>query len=602
MDVFTDRLQVIDDNRPNRPVVMLLFLQRASLKNHFQYINPLGLISLATFIGERGYAPRVFSGILGNAVFHLEREGERNTVSAVALYCDFENQSVVESFSRYLRERWKIVVLVGGPQGVALGRDFIVASRCNAVARGEGENTLLELLDCLVLKRGRLEEIKGISFLDSNGDCIVTPERELIRNPDTLPIQELSYLMNSPNDNFSVLTGRGCPFKCAFCYEGESSKALRIRSVDSVMAEIRHILKNNPGIRYVWFADDTFTLDSTRIEAFCDALSLLRRERDFVWFCEGHPRVLLKWPHLVKRMVDAGLVRMQIGIESGSRRVLEKYRKISSVEHVEALVRVCRDARLPQLCGNIIIGGAVETEETLDETWRFIRWLLDLGPGMLDIGLTFFMPFPETAITNAPQEYGLQILDGNASTSVGDYPVVETRNMSRERISDARRVLQERILSHMQRLLDGGKVSHEDILTHYRLRNEYGIASVWYLAVYTQSYFLNRRYLLMSVSGAERMADIPEDELWEWRPLRVFSLWNGISWHEKLPGIRDYLLSPFEYRLIQHCSGKSTLRRVVSRIHEEFGSRFDAPVDAGNMVLDILKKYESNNWVVFNPK
>ena len=587
--------------KDERPFVLLFFIQRPLFKDSFEYVEPLGLMSLAAFIDEKGYEPGVFTGTSIDAEKLLESESKKRRISAIGFYCDFENVSLIESFGALIAEKYSIPVIAGGPQAGALGEEFFMRSKAVAAARGEGEQTLFELLEFIINKKGSLRAINGITFIDEKGGLVSTPEREPLQDLDLLPHQKQSYSLSGPKSNLSVLSGRGCPFRCAFCFMGGSAKKVRLRSVKNVMTEIRKNFDENPDIKYVWFADDTFTLSRERLEEFCAELSKLRRERDFVWFCEGHPGLIAKWPDIVKRMVDSGLARMQIGIETGSARLIELYRKQTDLAEIEKVVCACRDAGLAQLCGNIIIGGAKETAETLGETWNFIDRLLSAAPGMLDISFTLFTPYPGAAITECPSDFGVEITDRASLTSIGDFPVSRTEELDAFDISKAKYDFTAKLVRRMKALLNEGRVPHELIMSHYRLSARYGISSVWHRAVYSKAPFLDRKYSLLTDSSAETMGKAGgEGNICIWRPLRVFSMWNAVAWREMVPEISGYVLSPLEYQLILHCSGKLRLGEILDRVYPMFSRAFDNLDEFKNMALEVLGDFDRKNWIVFN--
>jgi hypothetical protein len=173
--------------------------------------------------------------------------------------------------------------------------------------------------------------------------------------------------------------------------------------------------------------------------------------------------------------------------------------------------------------------------------------------------------------------------------------------MGLDEITAARGKLWKKILDSMNRLLRSGCVFHGDILRHYRLNVDYGISSVWHGAVYSREPFLHRRYMLLVKSDAERMEDIPADELLSWRPLRVFSLWNAITWKGAAPEISQHVLSPLEYELLLLCSGKLQVRQVMDLLLEKFKDRFETGEEAERMVFGFLKEFEERNWLVFAP-
>ncbi len=585
--------------KEQKPFVPLLFIQRPLFKDSFKYIEPLGLMSLAAFIDDKGYEPGVFTGTSIEALDLLKSESRRRRIAAIGFYCDFENVSLIESFGGLIAEKFSIPVIVGGPQAAALGKDFFLRSKAIAAAIGEGEETLFELLEFIVYKKGELKRIKGITYIGADGALASTEEREPIEDLDSLKHQKRSYSLTGPKSNIAILTGRGCPFRCAFCFMGGAAKKVRLRSVGNVMREIKKSLDENPGIKYVWFADDTFTLSRERLEEFCAELSKLRRERDFVWFCEGHPGLIARWPEMIKRMVDSGLVRMQIGIETGSARLIDLYRKQTDLAEIEKVVCACRDAGLAQLCGNIIIGGARETVETLDETWNFIDRLLCAAPGMLDISFTLFTPYPGAAITECPRDFGVEIADRASLTSTGDFPVSRTTELDIYDISAAKYGFTQKLVSRMKKLLAEGRIPHELIMSHYRLSGLYDISSVWHRAVYSQDPFLNRKYSLLAGSSAEIIGGVPRSQIDEWRPLRVFSLWNAVAWREMTPEISGYVLSPLEYQLILHCSGKLKLGEIIERLYSIFMKSFESFEEFKSMAFEILCDFDKKNWIVF---
>ena len=169
----------------------------------------------------------------------------------------------------------------------------------------------MELLECLE-SGTRLEEVKGIVFLDGENREVVTPSRAPIEDLNALPCPSAGLLIRPKTQrNLAVISARGCPYRCTFCFEGGNTKQLRVRSVDNVMSEIWLRLDESPDVNYLWFADDTFTLDHDRTASFCTQLGELRKQRDFVWFCEGHARVLSKHPELIHLMVDSGMARIK---------------------------------------------------------------------------------------------------------------------------------------------------------------------------------------------------------------------------------------------------------------------------------------------------
>ncbi len=581
-----------------RPYILLLHLQRMVLHRQFEHLDNLGLLTLAAFLEENGYRARAFTGITTDGLAVIEHEFANRKILAIGLYCDYDNQHLVEALSRRLKEEHGLPVIVGGPQTIHLGRAFLEGSGCDALVRGDGEYTLLELLDSISSGIG-FDTVRGIVTLDHRGKETVTPERPLLSDLDALPLPSSTHILGRAHKyNLSVVSARGCPFRCAFCFEGGNTKALRLRSVRRVTEEIRKGLAENPDVRYIWFIDDTFTLDYDRTARFCEALTMLRAEYDFVWFCEAHARILHRYPELLPMMKAAGMARMQIGMESGWPPALGLYGKQTTIGEIEEVVRLCAKHELPQLHGNFIIGGARETIETLELTTSFAERLLDAAPGLVDISSTFVMPLPNTRITTHPNTFGLRILDPDSITSFEDFPVSETETLTRNEVSSARRKFVRRIADKRNSLFREGKIPGHRIRTHYELALRYGISSTWYKHLYEKDPIIHPYYTMLAATPARSLDEIPLHEVNSWYPCRVMDPAEMLRrpdgvWHR-----RDTVLSTLENDLLRLCSGKVSLGEIIGRLVQT--SKKEREKIEG-MALQALRDFDRRRWVVLFP-
>jgi radical SAM superfamily enzyme YgiQ (UPF0313 family) len=590
-----------DGNVEPKSRIMLIYTQRPGSGNLYQLTEPLGLNSLAAFVEPKGYEARVFSGPVNQAITAVEHELNQNGLSAIGLYCDYENRSVVESFCRMAKKNWGLRIFVGGPQAIVLGKSFLKTSMCDAVVRGEGEYPLFELLEFFNHGRGRKDKIAGVSYLTDKDRMITIAPGAPIPDLDQLPIRNPRKDQDSRRSkgSLSLLTGRGCPFRCAFCYEGSVPGKVRLRSVDHVMAEIRQALRYNPGIKFIWFADDTFTLDPNRVESFCREISKLRKEYNLVWFCECHPSTMVKWPHMLPMMLEAGLVRMQIGIESGSDRVLRLYRKKATLEQIEFVADLCMKAGLPHLAGNVIIGGASETHGTFNESKHFATRLLELGPGMVDITSTFFLPLPKTAISCNPIDFGLHIIDEDSITSRGDVAVAETQQLSRLEITAMRLEFTAHINETMGRLHKEGQIPGQRILNEFNLKHNYGLHSDWYSFVYAADDVCKGYYSHMARGVINEIGEIPRDVLWEYIPHRSLELWKCIDTETQRPRLEGRNLSPLEFEILSLCDGTLKLSQVADTAYTVFKEDHADHGAFMSAVMKLIIKFEARHWVGF---
>src|SRR5690606_18858186 len=109
---------------------------------------------------------------------------------------------------------------------------------------------------------------------------------------------------------------------------------------------------------------------------------------DFKWFCEGRVDIISKHPEIAQAMQEAGLIRLQIGVESGNQRILDAYRKGITLEQITECVDICYEADILSVIGNVIIGGAFEDNETIQNTIEFVCKLMARAPGCYDFNTT----------------------------------------------------------------------------------------------------------------------------------------------------------------------------------------------------------------------
>lgn len=252
---------------------------------------------------------------------------------------------------------------------------FMQKTGADAVCIGEGEETIRELVSAL--KNGSpLASVKGIAYQDSNGMCKVNPRRELIADIDSLPFpayhrfpMEYYRLTRGfrckPSDfSMQIISGRGCPFRCNFCYRLDTG--FRPRSNESIIEEIK-LLNKDYGITYISFFDDLLMSSTERTESFCT--DLLKANVRIQWDANG--RLNYAKPDLLRHMRKAGCVFLNYGIESFDDAILKRMHKGLTTKQIVAGVEATLAADIsPGL--NVIFGNHGENRETLRKGVEFI--------------------------------------------------------------------------------------------------------------------------------------------------------------------------------------------------------------------------------------
>lgn len=406
----------------------------------------LGQHLIASYVGRYGYKARVYFGSVQECREALRKEVELHRVRMVGFYIGADTLVPVANLIRWLKKTYPVTAFVGGPEAYGAGEGFLRDSLCDYIIPGEGEKPVLGLLRHVVDGAGTLRQIRSLKYIDGTGRYFENALEEPIEDLDDMPFPKRENSLNRSfrmSPSIGILTGRGCPYHCSFCFEGAASKKVRLRSMQNVFAEIEMVLGENKNLRCVNVYDDTFTLQRERVEAFCAYM----KEKGLSWTCEGHVARICREPELLGKMVESGMAAMQIGIESGSRRVLEAYHKNTTPEMIEEAVRICKQAGLPTLEGNYIVGGAFETQETMRESIEHAKRLLEIGRGMLELSTVFLAPYCGTPVTERPEAFGLRIeegLNGRVVLTMRD-AVVSTAEMTAEQIVEAKRKFDEEI-------------------------------------------------------------------------------------------------------------------------------------------------------------
>ena len=227
----------------------------------------------------------------------------------------------VTRFCRRIREYSDAKILVGGPQATADPFEVMTRTGADALVMGDGEAKTVEMLQAW--EKGIVpKDLRGMLFRHHGEILSAQGEPAPVMPLDDLPFPDYALLLNRDSGVRTMVTGRGCPFRCTFCFEGRSEK-YRMRQLDQVIQELRQLLTATP-VKMFAFLDDTFTLNKKRLKTIC---GVLKEHYQGPWFCEGRIEVLYRDPEIIDILADAGLTRIQLGLESGSQKVLDAYRK-----------------------------------------------------------------------------------------------------------------------------------------------------------------------------------------------------------------------------------------------------------------------------------
>jgi radical SAM superfamily enzyme YgiQ (UPF0313 family) len=292
-----------------------------------------------------------------------------------------------------------IIVVAGGPHCTALADQVLADGNIDYVVRGEGEFAFVRLLDSL--KRDiSLQLVDGLSYRNDSG-VVHNKSRTPVPDLDGIPFPARDSLINrslyAPEAFGDIITSRGCPFDCAYCASHLTwTKKVRYRSVANILLEIKAVMRAF-GTRQFTFWDDSFTLSKKRIIEFCRVLA--DEKLGINWGC--NTRFDLLDEEVIKCMKHAGCNNVELGVESGSPRILELIRKDVPVWKMQNVAMLLRKYGL-YWSGFFMVGLPTETPDDIKMT---IDLMKKLKPNYATFSI--FTPYPGTELWQMLLQKGL---------------------------------------------------------------------------------------------------------------------------------------------------------------------------------------------------
>jgi anaerobic magnesium-protoporphyrin IX monomethyl ester cyclase len=365
---------------------------------------PLGALYAAAAVRANGYDVALFDAMLAESEAEWGSALDRHRPHYAVLYEDSFNylskmcllrmRQAALAMIDAARDRGVPVVVAGSDASDHPG--LYLDRGAAAVVAGEGEVTLVELLDVLSTRTTRpLTDVAGLVLRTDSGAVVHTARREIIRELDELPrpawdlvdVDRYRRAWKERHGYFSmnVVTTRGCPYHCNWCAKPIYGQRYTARSVDAVVDEIAW-LKETYQPDHLWMADDIFGLKPGWIARFADLI--VERQAVVPFKC------LLRADGVsdaaVQALKSAGCKTAWIGAESGSQRILDAMEKGTRVEQIAAAARRLHDAK-------IAVGFFLQfgyPGETLDDIALTLQMVRDCRPD--DIGVSVSYPLPGT--------------------------------------------------------------------------------------------------------------------------------------------------------------------------------------------------------------
>jgi radical SAM superfamily enzyme YgiQ (UPF0313 family) len=254
-------------------------------------------------------------------------------------------------------------------------------------------------------------EVKSISYKTSDGQLHRNPEGPVIADLDSLPWPAYHLFKMDRYTNlqpatdaipgersFSILTSRGCPYRCTFCSQSIMPIKWRARSAENVIAEWRHLVKDL-GALEIGVLDDSANIRRNRLMQLADDL-IANNLNHVPWIFVNGIRANLADIDLLKRLKRAGLKRTAFGVETGDEQMIIKIDKHVDHNTIRQAFKNAKAAGIETI-GFFIIGLPGDTRETMQKT---INFAVELDPMIANFSM--MTPYPGTIVYEQVKQGG----------------------------------------------------------------------------------------------------------------------------------------------------------------------------------------------------
>lgn len=259
--------------------------------------------------------------------------------------------------------------IISAKPEIFLAKDFI-----DLVVIGEAELSMEDLADFWQGKKKK-SEIRNVAYREVDGSNVFGP-KEQIQDLDNIPFPNRRVVPNEYYIGFpflsekftDILTSRGCPFHCTFCtanlYWGSG---YRVRSAKNIIDEIEECVEEF-GIEAFFIADDEFAINRQRTLEMCDEIK--ERGLKIRWACQM--RVTTATEELIKKMAEAGCIYVHFGVEFGTQKELDFFKKNITPEQTIKAFELTRKYGIEN-CASVIVGTPEGTKEDIKATIDLIK-------------------------------------------------------------------------------------------------------------------------------------------------------------------------------------------------------------------------------------
>lgn len=367
-------------------------------------LPPLGIAYIASVLEKAGYEVKILDVTALNLTTQevcLKIKDEAPEIVGITAMTS-SIRGTLEAAK--LAKDFGAITVIGGPHMAIYPEETLSYDFVDYGIIGEGEYPMLELVEAIE-GRQPIQNIKGLVYKE-DGKVRIN-EAYIVTDLDKIPFPARHLL---PMGKYSSIIGlhpvttmistRGCPYHCGFCFKGPSDKKYRTRSAQNVVDEMELVVKEY-GVREIMFYDDILTLKREHIINICN--EILKRGLKIKW--ESPARVDNVDFELLRLMRKAGCMRLRYGVESGEPDILKLMKKGITLGMVRDALNWTKKAGIETFV-YFMVGYIHETPQTIKKTISLAK---NLNPNLIMFTVT--TPYPGTHLYETAQREGL--IDGD---------------------------------------------------------------------------------------------------------------------------------------------------------------------------------------------
>lgn len=339
---------------------------------------PLGVAYIASVLLREGHEVEIYNQDMNHYPDeHLTDYLDKNKFDVVGIGVVggyYQYRKLLKISEAINKSKNRPFYMIGGHGPSPEPEYFLKKTGADVAIIGEGEETVVHLMTTFANNKP-LNSVKGIAYCEG-GQVFVNERRPLIEDLSTIPFPayelfpvdyyRLKREINMAEKDFlmPIITGRGCPFSCSFCYRMDSG--FRPRTNEDIIEEIKY-LKQDYRINYFFFTDELLMVSEKRVRGLCE--DFIRQNLDIKWNCNG--RLNFAKPELLKLMKRARCVLINYGVEAVDNEVLVKMNKALTVDVIIKGVEATQESGISQDL-NIIFGNIGDNKGTLGKGVDFL--------------------------------------------------------------------------------------------------------------------------------------------------------------------------------------------------------------------------------------